>query len=123
MLKKRRQKKKQKIACIYITCTLKNTLITVTDLQRQTISQYSSRSYPDKVKRKNNPYILQQISNQITKQLISMRYNRVFILLKGVGLGRYHILKHVRKKIKILRVHDKTNTPFNGCRLQKPKRK
>lgn len=120
---KKKLYQKDPFACLYITCTFKNTLVTLTTSLQQTISQYSSQRYPAKVKRKNNPYVLQHLTNQIAQQLKSMRYKYVCIILKGVGIGRYHVLKHIKKKFKIFMIHDKTNTPFNGCRLPKPKRK
>lgn len=122
MLKKKRFQS-DPFACLYITCTFKNTLLTLTNSTNQTLGQYSSRSYPLKVKRKNNPYILQQMTNQIINQLKSLNYRYLSIVFKGIGMGRYHVLKHLKKKIKIFMIQDQTRVPFNGCRLPKPKRK
>jgi small subunit ribosomal protein S11 len=120
---KKTQLKKDTFACLYITCTFKNTLLTLTNSENHTLGQYSSRRHPSKVKRKNNPYILQQIAMQIIKKLSSLHYRSVYVIIRGVGMGRYQIIKHLKKRIKIFMVLDNTNVPFNGCRLPKIKRK
>lgn len=111
------------LAFIYINCTFKNTLITVTNSKREPLFQKSSRSYDLKIKRKNNPYILYQITSQIAVSLKKLKYKQLAIYIKGVGSGRYNILKHLIKRFKIIIIQDNTHTPFNGCRPKKKKRK
>jgi small subunit ribosomal protein S11 len=115
--------KKESLAFIYINCTYKNTLITVTNTKREPLFQKSSRSYDLKIKRKNNPYILSQITSQIIYNLKKLKYKQLGIYIKGVGAGRYNILKHLIKKFKIILIQDSTRIPFNGCRQRKKKRK
>ena len=46
------------------------------------------------------------------------------IYLHGTGLGRYNVLKNLKKKFfKVKYLVDKTSKPFNGCRLKKQKRR
>ena len=111
------------VAFIYIKCTLKNTLITVTNSKKEPIFQRSSRSYDLKIKRKNNPYILSKITFEIIDMLKKLRYVKLGIYINGIGSGRYNILKHLTKKFKILIIEDRTRIPFNGCRAKKRKRK
>ena len=114
---------KDPFACIYVTCTYKNTLITITNSKNETLCQKSSRSYPSNKKRKNNPYILRTIILQISYFLKTLKYRHLAIIFNGIGIGRYNVLKHLTKHFKIFLIQDKTNTPFNGCRLKKLKRK
>ena len=115
----------KKTASIYIKCTLKNTLISVTDFDHNLLYQTSSKSYKAKMKRKNNAYVLHQLAleiiNELKKSNIKKKYLRIYI--KGVGAGRYNIIKHLKRKFKILLIEDRTNVPFNGCRPKKIKRK
>lgn len=115
--------KKESIAFLYIKCTFKNTLITVTNSKKEPLFQKSSRSYNLKVKRKNNPYILHKITLQIIYLLKKLKYKRLGIFVEGVGAGRYNILKHLIKNFKVIIIQDRTRTPFNGCRSKKQKRK
>lgn len=110
---------------LYIKCTLKNTLITLVNDQQKVIYQTSSKSYPIKIKRKNNAYVLQKISLNILK--ILKNYNKkkikVKIYINGIGAGRYNIIKHLIKKVRVCYIKDLTNLPFNGCRPKKQKRR
>lgn len=115
--------KTDSIAFIYIKCTLKNTLITVTNSKKEPLFQKSSRSYNLKIKRKNNPYILNKITMEIVKTLKQLRYKKLGIYINGIGSGRYNILKHLVRKFRILIIEDRTSVPFNGCRAKKKKRK
>lgn len=111
------------LAFIYIKSTFKNTLITITNTNQEPLFQISSRSYNAKVKQKNNPYILHKVTLQLIHFLKCSKYKKLYIFLDGIGPGRYNIMKHLIKHFKILFIQDKTNVPFNGCRLTKPKRK
>ena len=115
--------RKESLAFVYINCTYKNTLITVTNTNREPLFQKSSKGFDLKVKRKNNPYVLNQITSQIIYNLKNLKYKQLGIYIKGVGAGRYNVLKHLFKKFKIVLVQDNTRIPFNGCRQRKKKRK
>jgi len=110
-------------AFIYVKCTYKNTIITVTNSKKETILQKSTRGYNLKMKRKNNPYILSKISNEIKEKLISHKYQQLGIFINGIGSGRFFFLKNFSKKFKIRFIVDKTRIPFNGCKPKKKKRK
>lgn len=100
---------------IFITCKLKNTLITITK-NNNIIFKTSSKSFDLKSKYKNNPYIFKIIINHIIKKL---SLNTGIIYIKGYGPGRYTFIKLLSEKIKILSIFDISNIPFNGCRLKK----
>lgn len=114
----------QKSFLIYIKCTLKNTHITLTHPQTgKILLQTSSRSYPLKIKKKNNVYILQKISQQVIDQLKLLQCKNIKIIIKGIGRGRYNIVKHLFQKFNIVSIKDQTPVPFNGCRPPKIKRR
>lgn len=109
---------------IYLTCTYKNTLITIfSSTTKKKILQISSRSFPIKIKKKNNPYILQKMSFYIIRHLKKMKCKNIKIFINGIGRGRYHIIKYLSKKFKILIITDRTPVPFNGCKNKKQKRR
>jgi small subunit ribosomal protein S11 len=115
--------KTKPIACLFITCTFKNTLITATKINLEPLFQKSSRGFKTKNKRKNNPYILQQLTSQVALLLRNLKYKKLCIFINGVGAGRYNIVKHLIKRFQIQLIHDRTRLPFNGCRVRKQKRK
>jgi len=114
----------------YINCNLTNTLITVTNFNNEVVYQISSKSSKAKTKKKNNPYILRNISYILNKLIIKNQRKTgqkislpVNLFFKGFGKGRYHILKNFSRKVKIKFIEDRTFLPFNGCRASKKKRR
>ena len=115
--------KKVLTAFLYVKCTYKNTIITVTNSKKETIFQKSTRSYDLKIKRKNNPFILNKISTEIKDKLTAYKYKQLGFFINGVGTGRFFIIKNFSKNFKIRFIADTTRIPFNGCRAKKQKRK
>ena len=61
---------------------------------------------------------------KINKYLKLKKIKKIKIYLHGTGLGRYNVLKNLKKKkVKVKYLLDKTPKPFNGCRLKKKKRR
>lgn len=117
--------KQFKILSLFLKCTFKNTIITLTDLPKnQVLYTTSSKSFPLKMKRKNNAYVLQQISLQLLQHINNHNTKFLIVYTKGVGYGKYTIPRNlIQKNIKILALKDCTSVPFNGCRPKKRKRK
>ena len=118
-------KKQTKIGNLYINCSLKNTLITLTGFQNQIFFRSSCRAIDQVSKKKNNINNFKQISFLIRKEIVKNKLKILKIFVKGIGKGRYYILKSLKKKrkLKIYMVFDRTPIPFNGCRLKKQKRR
>lgn len=114
----------------YINCNLTNTLITVTNFNNEVVYQISSKSSKVKTKKKNNPYILRNISYILNNLILKNQRKAgkkttlpINLFFKGFGKGRYHILKNFSRKVKIKFIEDRTFLPFNGCRVSKKKRR
>jgi small subunit ribosomal protein S11 len=116
-------KRKQICIGMYITCTYKNTLITLTRPDNEVFFSLSSRGYPAKMKRKNNAFVLHKMTLKVITLLKKRRSLNIRIFIKGVGQGRYNIIKHLARKAKIWSISDITAIPFNGCRPKKQKRR
>lgn len=125
MIKKKIKINKILIAHLYINCTLKNTILSLTNEKGQLYKQWSSKSLKKTLNlKKNSPYNIHFISYKVKKFLIFKKIYCLKIFIKGKGLGRYNVIKNfICKKIKILYIYDKTTLPFNGCRLSKQKRR
>ncbi len=127
---KYRQKYKKKnknllvLANLHIKCTLKNTIISLTKNNGKVIKQWSTKSLKKTRFKKNTPYNVQLIVYKINKFIQLKKIRKINICFNGTGLGRYNILKNLKKrKIKIGNILDKTPIPFNGCRTKKMKRR
>ena len=126
--KKQRYNKKKKnllvLAKLHIKCTFKNTIISLTKNTGEVLKQWSTKSLKKTKFKKNTPYNVQLIVYKINKYIQLKKIKKLNVYLKGTGLGRYNILRNLRKKkIKIISIFDTTSIPFNGCRVKKMKRR
>ena len=125
-MKRQGPKKKNPLilANLYINASLKNTIISLTKHDGNLLKQWSTKSLKKTRFKKNTPYNVQLIVYKINKYLYLKKIKKLKIYLKGTGLGRYNVLKNLKKKnFKVKYIIDKTPKPFNGCRLKKQKRR
>nr|YP_004564258.1 ribosomal protein S11 [Phytophthora phaseoli]ADK76232.1 ribosomal protein S11 [Phytophthora phaseoli] len=123
-VKKNLKKKKPLIlANLHITASLKNTIISLTNYNGNLLKQWSTKSLKKTRFKKNTPYNVQLIVYKINKYLQIKKIKKLKVYLHGTGLGRYNVLKNLKKNFKIRYLLDKTTKPFNGCRLKKKKRR
>nr|QPN54049.1 ribosomal protein S11 [Phytophthora chlamydospora] len=112
------------LANLHITASLKNTIISLTNYNGNLLKQWSTKSLKKTRFKKNTPYNVQLIVYKINRYLQLKKIRKLKIFLHGTGLGRYNVLKNLKKKfVKVKYLLDKTSKPFNGCRLKKQKRR
>lgn len=112
------------LANLHIIANFKNTIISLTKSDGKLLKQWSTKALKKTRFKKNTPYNIQLIVYQINKYIQLKKIKKIKIYLHGTGLGRYHVLKNLKKNnIKIKYLIDKTIKPFNGCRLKKQKRR
>nr|WGU20081.1 ribosomal protein S11 [Phytophthora sp. ML-2023a] len=109
---------------LHVIASLKNTIISLTTNTGNLLKQWSTKSLKKTKFQKNTPYNVQLIVYKINKYLQLKKTKKLKIYLHGTGLGRYNILRNLkRKNFKVRFLLDKTPKPFNGCRLKKKKRR
>lgn len=111
------------LANLHIICNLKNTIISLTKNDGNLLKQWSTKSLKKTKFKKNTPYNVQLIVYNINQYIQLKKIKKINIYFKGTGLGRFNILKNLKKNIKIGYIFDKTAIPFNGCRQKKIKRR
>nr|YP_010394485.1 ribosomal protein S11 [Phytophthora pinifolia]DAZ88532.1 TPA_asm: ribosomal protein S11 [Phytophthora pinifolia] len=112
------------LANLHITASLKNTIISITNYNGNLLKQWSTKSLKKTRFKKNTPYNVQLIVYKINRYLQLKKIKKLKVFLHGTGLGRYNVLKNLKKKnFKVKYLLDKTSKPFNGCRLKKHKRR
>ena len=112
------------IAHLYVKCSLKNTIISLTKRNGEVLKQWSTKSLKKTKFKKNTPYNVQLLTYQINQYIKMKKIKRLNIHFNGTGLGKYNVLKNLKKKnLKIGYIFDKTSLPFNGCRQKKVKRR
>jgi small subunit ribosomal protein S11 len=111
-------------ANLHVQASLKNTIISLTKINGNVLKQWSTKSLKKSKFKKNTPYNVQLITYNINQFITIKKIKKLNIYLNGTGLGRYNVLKNLKKNnIKIGYIFDQTALPFNGCRQKKMKRR
>ncbi len=126
MAKQTRRSKKRTVSPdgnAYVKATFNNVMVTLTDLQGNTIAWSSSGKRGFKGSRKNTPYAAQVSSSEAAREAHDMGLRRVDVYVKGPGSGRESAIRAIATSgIEIKTIRDITPIPHNGCRPPKRRR-
>ena len=122
--KTKNTKKDVGLGRVYISASFNNTLVTVTNMQGETLAWGSSGASGFKGTRRATPYAATTaVETVIGKAKNNFGVNEVEIYVKGPGAGRDAALRAVRATgVKISLIADITPTPHNGPRPKKKRR-
>jgi small subunit ribosomal protein S11 len=119
----RKVKRQLSSAQVHVYASFNNTIITVTDLQGNTVCWGSSGSAGFKGSRKSTPFAARLATEQTLKTAQSMGIQEVEVLIKGPGPGREAAIRAIQGMgIKVNAMSDITPVPHNGCRPPKKRR-
>lgn len=108
---------------VYITATLNNTLVTVTDDSGNTLCWSSTGAVGFKGSRKSTPYASTMALEAVFKKAQTLGIKQVEVFLKGPGSGRDAALRAFRASpFKVIQIADVTPLPHNGTRKPKVRR-
>jgi len=108
---------------VHIFATFNNTIITVTDMEGNTVTWGSAGSVGFKGSRKSTPFAARLATEQAIKAAQSMGLQEVEIYVKGPGPGRESSIRAVQGLgLKVVSISDVTPVPHNGCRPPKKRR-
>jgi small subunit ribosomal protein S11 len=120
---KRKVKKNIAKAIVHIKATFNNTLITVTDLNGNTICSGSAGCIGFKGSRKSTPFAAQQAAQRAANAAMRSGVREVEIKVKGPGSGRESAISALQQAgLRIASIEDVTPLPHNGCRPPKRRR-
>lgn len=108
---------------VHIQSTFNNTIITITNLQGDTISWASAGSSGFKGARKSTPFAAQTAAEKASLEALTNGMKKVEILVKGQGSGRETAIRAIEGAgFEISSIQDITSVPHNGCRPPKRRR-
>lgn len=108
---------------VYITATLNNTLVTVTNDEGNTLCWSSTGAVGFKGSRKSTPYASTMALEAAFKKAQTLGVKQIEVFLKGPGSGRDAALRAFRASpFKIIQIADVTPLPHNGTRKPKVRR-
>ncbi|MDO8514985.1 MAG: 30S ribosomal protein S11 [bacterium] len=110
-------------ARVYVTATFNNTLVTVTDVEGNTLFWGSSGASGFKGARKSTPFAATSAMETVGRKAQELGVKDVEVYIKGPGPGRDAALRALKSLgLNISLIADITPIPHNGPRAKKKRR-
>jgi small subunit ribosomal protein S11 len=120
---KKREKKVVPQGVVHIQASFNNTLISITDLQGNLVSQCSSGAMGFRGSRKGTPFAAQQAAAKAANFARDSGMRMCEVRVKGPGSGRESAIRAIQSAgIDVRLIRDVTPIPHNGCRPPKRRR-
>lgn len=120
---KKREKKVVPQGVVHIQASFNNTLISITDLQGNLVSQCSSGAMGFRGSRKGTPFAAQQAAAKAANFARDSGMRVCEVRVKGPGSGRESAIRAIQSAgIDVRLIRDVTPIPHNGCRPPKRRR-
>ena len=108
---------------VHVNSSFNNTMVTITDVQGNTIAWSSSGLMGFKGSRKSTPYAAQLAAEDAGKKASEQGLKNVDVEVSGPGSGRESALRALQSiGFTITSIRDVTPIPHNGCRPPKRRR-
>ena len=123
IVKKRKDARKVDKGQVHIQASFNNTLVTITDMQGNTVSWSSAGSLGFKGSRKSTPFAAQQAAEVAGKKAKDQGLKSVEVYVNGPGNGRETAIRALANAgLEITMIQDISPIPHNGCRPPKRRR-
>jgi small subunit ribosomal protein S11 len=120
---KRKERKNITNGIAHVNSTFNNTIITIADVQGNTIAWSTAGAMGFKGSRKSTPYAAQMAGEDAGKKAMEHGIKTLEVEVKGPGSGRESALRALMSLgIIITSIRDVTPIPHNGCRAPKRRR-
>ena len=120
---RRREKKNIQTGVAHVNSTFNNTMITISDVQGNTIAWSSAGTMGFKGSRKSTPFAAQMAAEDAGKKAAEHGVKSVDVEVRGPGSGRESALRALQTVgFTVNSIRDVTPIPHNGCRPRKRRR-
>src|ERR1700744_1359667 len=117
---RKRERKNIASGVAHVSASFNNTMITITDVQGNTIAWSSSGTMGFKGSRKSTPYAAQIAAEDAAKKAQEHGMRTLEVEVAGPGSGRESALRSLQSAgFTITSIRDVTPIPHNGCRPRK----
>lgn len=108
----------------HVYCSFNNTIVTITDLQGNTIAWASAANCGYRGSRKSTPYAAGEAAQKAGQMALDNYGTKVLqVQVRGPGPGRESAIRALHVVgYKIASITDVTGIPHNGCRASKKRR-
>jgi len=119
----RKDKSNLRNGVVHIQSTFNNTIVTITNVNGDTVAWASAGSSGFKGARKSTPFAAQTAAEKAALEAANIGIKSVDILVKGQGSGRETAIRAIEGAgLEITSIQDITSVPHNGCRPPKRRR-
>ena len=120
---KKKVKKNVATGIAHIQSTFNNTVVTITDVNGNTVAWSSAGSRGFKGSRKSTPFAAQMAAEGAGRKAMEHGMRTIEILVRGPGSGRESALRALQAVgLAVTSIRDVTPIPHNGCRPPKRRR-
>jgi small subunit ribosomal protein S11 len=120
---KRKERKNITSGVAHVNASFNNTMVTIADMQGNTISWSSSGVMGFKGSRKSTPYAAQVAAEDAAKKAQEHGMKTLEVEVRGPGSGRESALRALQAAgFNVTSIRDVTTIPHNGCRPRKRRR-
>lgn len=121
--KKKKVRKVGSKAIAHIQATFNNTVVTITDLNGESLCWSSAGNVGYKGSRKSTPFAAQRAAEKAGEAALKMGVREVEVRVKGPGAGRESAIRALAAVgLQVKAIEDRTPLPHNGCRPRKRRR-
>jgi small subunit ribosomal protein S11 len=107
----------------HVKATQNNTLVTITDMNGETVAWDSAGTIGFKGARKSTPFAATRAGENCGQKVRKLGMSEVEIRIKGSGAGRESAVNGlVSTGLRVTAIEDHTPVPHNGCRPAKRRR-
>mgnify|MGYP001156685873 CR=1 FL=1 len=120
---RRRERKNIEHGIAHIRSTFNNTIISITDVNGNSVAWSSSGNVGFKGSRKSTPFAAQLAAEAAAKTAMEHGMRQVEVFVKGPGAGREAAIRSLQAAgLEVNTIKDVTPIPHNGCRPPKRRR-
>lgn len=122
-VRRRRENKNIVNGQVHVQASFNNTIITITDMQGNTISWCSAGSLGFRGSRKSTPFAAQQAAEVAANKAKEHGLKTCEVYVKGPGQGRESAIRALQVcELQVTKITDVSPIPHNGCRPPKRRR-
>ncbi len=120
---KRKTRRNVAKGIVFIKATFNNTMITITDMNGETLCWQSAGTVGFKGTRKSTPFAAQRAGESAASAARKFGVTEVEVRVKGPGSGRESAVSGLQSGgLRIQSIEDITPLPHNGCRPARKRR-
>ncbi len=123
MATKKKVRKSVVKGIVHVHASFNNTIVTITDLNGETVAWDSAGTAGFKGARKATPFAASRASERAASKAKRVGMRECDVRVKGPGPGRESAVTALGAAgLRVLTIEDHTGVPHNGCRAAKKRR-